>query len=253
MENQRSQIIDLTQYEDVGLQKVTIPGLFQDQLCIVSQMEPSGQWQTIIPLLPKPKAGQEEGKPHIFPDSIMGRKDGTFFIVRLYHFHRVVRGAGQNGQDKIMDWYSPILDQSADPATNLTGAIIGKVYVDEAGQTYAGVVKEADRLPRIDHQDGLELEVPRASVSRAPDFVKANGHRGHSDQARQKDLTTLAIIRVDEMSPDLEWIPISQMTDSMDMGGLAALFAGMDKKALAKYAKRLYPKAKPKRRSHKKP
>lgn len=225
---QISQTVDFSQYNNVKVREVTIPGILDTELSVVATvMEKTKQWQAVIPLRCREK-------------SLMYRLDGGYYIVRLYHFHRIVSGA--DGQEKVWDWEAPIFYQTANPITGLTGAIIPRLFVGANGQMYISVIKDADRLPRIGHPEGMALEAPRASATNAPAFVVQTGKYGHSDQARQEDHTALGVILVDEMSSQFDWVPIEQMTDSADIGGMGALFATMDKAALARYAQELWPR-----------
>ena len=229
MDQKTNQVVDFSQLKNIEVKEVTILGILDAELSVVATMDRAAAWQCVIPL----------AHPEL---SLMYRPAGGYYIVRLYNFHRVVAGAGKDGADKVIDYDAPIFYQVADATTSLTGGIVPRLFVDTSGQVWAGHVKDKDKLPRVGYPDGLPLEFSRASVTKDPTIIDGATQRGHSDQARQQDLTALGVLLVDEMTPDLDWVKIEDTVDSRDMGGLSALYASMDKDALKRYAHELWHK-----------
>lgn len=215
-----SQIVDFSQYENISVEEVTVPGLFEAELCVVSIPDVQGKWRNAIPL----------NHPAL---SCMFRPDGGFYIVRYYHFSK-----------GDMDWEAPIFDQTGKffGEEYLTGGIAPRLYVDSQSQVWIGTIPQEKSLPRVGFPNGMPLEVSRASVTKDESIINGSPKRGHSDQARQKDLTALGVVFVEEMSSDFDWQPIEAMLDTRDMGGAATLFVNVNPKALRKYANELWSK-----------
>lgn len=213
-----SQIVDFSQYENISVEEVTVPGLFESELCVVSIPDAQGKWRNAIPLR----------HPEF---SCMFRPDGGFYVVR---YHRFLKGG--------MDWEAPIFDQVGKlfGEEYLTGGIVPRLYVDGQGQVWVGTIPAGKSLPRVGYPEGMPLEVSRASVTKDEALINGAKKRAHSDQARQKDLTALGVVFLDEKSEEFDWQRIEDMLNTRDMGGAAALFVSVEPDVLRKYASELW-------------
>ena len=218
--NTMSQIVDFSQFDRISIELVSVPGLFTNEPCVVSIPDAQDKWRNAIPLQ----------HPEL---SCMFRPDGGFYVVRFQNFSM----GGNN-------WESPIFDQIGKlfGEEYLTGGIVPRLFVDENDQVWVGTIPDGKRLPRVGYPEGMPLEVSRASITKDETIINGARKRGHSDQARQKDLTALGVIFVEEKSSDFDWKPIEALLDTRDMGGAAAMFVSADPHALRRYASKLWPR-----------